>query len=187
MTALQTFFVKIYFTHLLLAVKSMKFKNTNVLAVLALSVAAAFLSSRTANAAHTPILLAPASVGSDAYDFGKVSQDSTAQILHKFFLKNANAAPVVLERVQVSCGCTTATLGGEAVLPDTLGPGKALEVDTSIDPLRLYAGPVEKSVAVYLAGQSVPAATLEITGTLAPAASFSPELLNFGEFTKNCR
>jgi hypothetical protein len=112
------------------------------------------------HAALTPQLLSPASVGSAAYDFGRLNQGSTAPLLHKFFLKNANATPVVVERVQVSCGCTTAALGGGAALPDTLAPGKALEVDTSVDPLRLYAGAVEKSVAVYVAGQAAPGATL---------------------------
>ena len=99
---------------------------------------AGILSPARAIAAPAPILLSPASTGSAAYDFGKVNQGSTAPLLHKFFLKNANAAPVVVERVQVSCGCTTATLGGGAALPDTLAPGKVLEVDTSVDPLRLY-------------------------------------------------
>jgi len=114
----------------------------------------AFLTS-PAIAVTTPILLSSVSTGSAAYDFGRLDQGSTAPLLHKFFLKNANTAPVVVERVQVSCGCTTATLGGGAVLPDTLAPGKVLEVDTSVDPLRLYAGAVEKSVAVYLAGQAI--------------------------------
>jgi hypothetical protein len=142
---------------------------------------AGILSPARAIAAPAPILLSPASTGSAAYDFGKVNQGSTAPLLHKFFLKNANATPVVVERVQVSCGCTTATLGGGATLPDTLGAGKVLEVDTSVDLLRLYAGAVEKSVAVYLVGQAAPAATLEITGTLVPSATFSPDLLNFGD------
>ncbi len=63
----------------------MQFKNTNVLAVLALSVAAAFLSSRTAIAAPGPMLLSPASVGSAAYDFGSIDQGSAAPLLHRFF------------------------------------------------------------------------------------------------------
>jgi hypothetical protein len=117
--------------------------------------ASAFLTTPAAFAASASTLLSPATVGSAGYDFGKVNQGSTAPLLHKFFLKNANAAPVVVERVQVSCGCTTATLGGGAALPDTLAPGKVLEVDTSVDPLRLYAGAVEKSVAVYLVGQAI--------------------------------
>jgi hypothetical protein len=120
----------------------------------------AFLTPPVATAAPTPIRLSPSSVGSTSYDFGRLNQGSTAPLLHKFFLKNANATPVVVERVQVSCGCTTAALGGGAALPDTLAPGKALEVDTSVDPLRLYAGAVEKSVAVYVAGQAAPGATL---------------------------
>jgi hypothetical protein len=116
---------------------------------------AAIMAPVAAIADPAPTFLSPATVGSAAYDFGKVNQGSTAPLLHKFFLKNANAAPVVVERVQVSCGCTTAALGGGAVLPDTLEPGKVLEVDTSVDPLRLYAGAVEKSVAVYLVGQAI--------------------------------
>jgi hypothetical protein len=114
-----------------------------------------FLTPPAAVAGAAPLLLVPTSAVSAAYDFGKVDQGSTAPLLHKFFLKNANTAPVVVERVQVSCGCTTATLGGGAALPDTLAPGKVLEVDTSVDPLRLYAGAVEKSVAVYLVGQAI--------------------------------
>ena len=119
-----------------------------------------FLISPVATAA--PIVFALVTTGSAAYDFGKVNQGSTAPLLHKFFLKNANATPVVVERVQVSCGCTTATLGGGAALPDTLAPGKVLEVDTSVDPLRLYAGAVEKSVAVYLVGQAAPGAMITL-------------------------
>jgi hypothetical protein len=159
----------------------MPVKSTLALTILSL-IAFTAVSAATASAAGTaPLVLVPASPVSAAYDFGKVNQGSTAPLLHKFFLKNANAAPVVVERVQVSCGCTTATLGGGAALPDTLAPGKVLEVDTSVDPLRLYAGAVEKSVAVYLVGQAAPAATLEITGTLVPSATFSPDLLNFGD------
>jgi hypothetical protein len=122
--------------------------------------ASALLTPSPADASPLSILLSPVTTASAAYDFGKVNQGSTAPLLHKFFLKNANASPVVVERVQVSCGCTTATLGGGAALPDTLAPGKVLEVDTSVDPLRLYAGAVEKSVAVYVAGQAAPGATL---------------------------
>jgi hypothetical protein len=99
---------------------------------------AAIMAPVAAIADPAPTFLSPATVGSVAYDFGKVNQGSTAPLLHKFFLKNANATPVVVERVQVSCGCTTATLGGGATCPDTLAPGKVLEVDTSVDPLRLY-------------------------------------------------
>ena len=138
----------------------MPVKSTLALTILSL-IAFTAVSAATASAAGTaPLVLVPASPVSAAYDFGKVNQGSTAPLLHKFFLKNANAAPVVVERVQVSCGCTTATLGGGAALPDTLAPGKVLEVDTSVDPLRLYAGAVEKSVAVYLVGQAAPGATL---------------------------
>jgi hypothetical protein len=123
---------------------------------------AAIMAPVAAIADPAPTFLSPASTGSTSYDFGKVNQGSTAPLLHKFFLKNANAAPVVVERVQVSCGCTTATLGGGAALPDTLAPGKVLEVDTSVDPLRLYAGAVEKSVAVYLVGQAAPGAMITL-------------------------
>jgi hypothetical protein len=106
-------------------------KRKNQIPASVLFVANAFLTAgilspaRAFSAPATPLLLVPASTGSAAYDFGKVNQGS-------------NATPVVVERVQVSCGCTTATLGGGAALPDTLAPGKVLEVDTSVDPLRLY-------------------------------------------------
>lgn len=62
------------------------------------------LTPPVAHAAPTTLLLSPASVGSAPYDFGKVNQGSTAPLLHQFFLKNDNADPVVVQRVQVSCG-----------------------------------------------------------------------------------
>ena len=111
----------------------------------------------------------------------KSTNCTTTPINHNFTLKNTAASPVTVTRITVSCGCTTATVGGGASLPDVLAPGKEIEVDTSIDPLRLFPGAVEKSVSVYIAGQAQPAAVLEITGTLAPAASFSPDMLNFGD------
>jgi hypothetical protein len=115
------------------------------------------------------------------YNFGQINQGAATPIKHNFILKNNNAAPVTVVRIAVSCGCTTAVAGGGVTLPDVLAPGKEIEVDTSIDPLRLFAGPVEKSVSVYIRGQSPPAAVLEITGISVPAASFSPDLLNFGD------
>ena len=121
------------------------------------------------------------STRSDSYNFGQINQGSTSPIKHGFILKNNNAAPITVDRIAVSCGCTTAVPGGGVSLPDVLAPGKEIEVDTSIDPLRLFPGAVEKSVSVYIAGQAQPAAVLEITGTLAPAASFSPDMLNVGD------
>ena len=105
----------------------------------------------------------------------KSTNCTTTPINHNFTLKNTAASPVTVTRITVSCGCTTAVPGGGVSLPDVLAPGKEIEVDTSIDPLRLFPGAVEKSVSVYIAGQAQPAAVLEAEVNCRTIAVFSSE------------
>lgn len=63
--------------------------------------------------------------------------------------------------------------------PQTVAPGKDVQLRVSLDPSRLATGAVHKTVWVYSDGP-VPPLTLDITGTLRPGAAFSPVALDFG-------
>lgn len=116
------------------------------------------------------------------YSFGDASVLSTTPIKHTFRLRNDSAAPVTLERLQASCGCTSAVAGGTSpkTPPFVVASGEEVQINVSVDPTHLAPGNAFKDVWVFLQGQAAPAATLEMVGMVQPAASFSPTVADFG-------
>lgn len=53
------------------------------------------------------------------FDFGKVAEGT--QATHEFSFKNTGNAPLVIDKVQASCGCTTPFWTKEPVLPGKIG------------------------------------------------------------------
>ena len=100
------------------------------------------------------------------YDFGTRRMSDESPLEHTFTLRNSGTAPVTVDRLQSSCGCTTAFLAGDQDLPLTVGPGGIIPVRVSIAPHRLTPGPMEKSVWVFTHGAADASVLLEITGTL---------------------
>ena len=59
----------------------------------------------------------------DTHDFGTVSEGPAAEF--EFFFKNTGKEPIIVERVQASCGCTTPSYSKDPVLPGKQGTIKA--------------------------------------------------------------
>lgn len=76
----------------------------------------------------------------EAWDFGKVKQGEI--LTHEFVFVNEGNAPLVIENVATSCGCTAA-LASE----DRIPPGKEGRIKASFD-TRGYAGSVVKYIYV---------------------------------------
>jgi hypothetical protein len=76
----------------------------------------------------------------EVWDFGKIKQGEV--LAHEFVFTNEGDAPLVIERVSTSCGCTAA-LASE----DRIAPGKEGRIKASFD-TRGYAGSVVKYVYV---------------------------------------
>jgi len=76
----------------------------------------------------------------ETWDFGKVDQGEV--LAHEFVFVNEGDAPLVIENVATSCGCTAA-LASE----DRIPPGKEGRIKASFD-TRGYAGSVVKYVYV---------------------------------------
>jgi len=100
------------------------------------------------------------------YDFGTRRMSDESPLKHTFTLRNEGTTPITVDRLQSSCGCTTAFLAGDQNLPLTVGPGGIIPVRVSIAPHRLAPGPTEKSVWVFTHGAADASVLLEITGTL---------------------
>jgi len=62
-----------------------------------------------------------------SYDFGQVPADQVSQA--SFTVTNAGTAPLVIEGITTSCGCTKATLSSH-----TIPPGGSARLDVTFDP-----------------------------------------------------
>ena len=59
----------------------------------------------------------------DSHDFGSVEEGPTAEFVFQF--KNTGKEPLVIQRVQPSCGCTTPDWSKEPIAPGKTGMVKA--------------------------------------------------------------
>lgn len=56
----------------------------------------------------------------EVHDFGKV-EESAGTVSTEFTFKNVGKSPLIIQRVQASCGCTTPEYTNEPVLPGKTG------------------------------------------------------------------
>ena len=113
-------------------------------------------------------------------DFGTLSPLDTPNVQALFRLKNETDKPILLDRLQPSCHCTHV----EAIPVQTgaliVAPGQTLTLHVTVDLAGHPAGGLEKSVSIYVPGQTQPAALLLMRATLTPLVSLTPTLLDFG-------
>jgi len=94
----------------------------------------------------------------EVWDFGKIKQGEV--LAHEFVFTNEGDAPLVIERVSTSCGCTAA-LASE----DRIAPGKEGRIKASFD-TRGYAGSVVKYIYVESNDASNARRELKITAEI---------------------
>jgi hypothetical protein len=56
----------------------------------------------------------------EVHDFGQI-EESVGTIATEFTLKNTGDAPLLIQRIQASCGCTTPEYTNEPILPGKTG------------------------------------------------------------------
>jgi len=76
-----------------------------------------------------------------SHDFGKVKQGDV--VTCEFVFKNEGAAPLVVEKVETTCGCTAALVSEKKI-----GPGKEGRIKTTFD-TRGYSGRLSRYVYLY--------------------------------------
>lgn len=90
----------------------------------------------------------------ETLDFGEIKKNSDGVRVFKF--KNTGNAPLVIENVTSSCGCTIPKKPEEPILPGETG-----EIEVKYDTKRV--GPIRKTVTVY-SNADVPTKALKIKG-----------------------
>jgi hypothetical protein len=99
------------------------------------------------------------------FDFGKVHEQD-GKITTVFSFKNEGNAPLVVNRVQASCGCTTPTWSKEPI-----EPGKSGSVTVTYNPegrpgaftktITVYSNAAEEQAVLIIKGEVIPKVTAE--------------------------
>lgn len=84
---------------------------------------ATLVQAATAPAASSTLTPENVAFKSDTYDFGSIEEGPAAD--HVFSFTNTGKEPLVIQRVQPSCGCTTPDWTKEPVAPGKTGMIKA--------------------------------------------------------------
>ena len=106
------------------------------------------------------------SMNDSAFDWGSVLQGEV--VIHEFEIKNSGGAPLKIERVKPSCGCTTVDFD-KVIAPGATGK-VTLKVDT-----KKFSGRIKKSAKVST-NASKADQTLTMEGTIELAIVVEPKL-----------
>lgn len=105
------------------------------------------------------------------YDFGTLLEGETA--VHTFVIENAGNAPLVIEDIKTTCGCTTADYTRGKIAPGAEG-GVTLQVST-----KGYGGKkINKSATVVTNDPKIKGVTLRMTGNVTVFADITPRSVN---------
>lgn len=88
--------------------------------------------------------------------FGEVLEGIA--VIHAFILSNTGDEPLVIEKVTVTCGCTTTALA-----KSTLFPGETVELQAMVDTAG-FSGTINKAISVQSNDPQTPKLTLHLTG-----------------------
>jgi hypothetical protein len=100
------------------------------------------------------------------YDFGSVTEGD--KVKHVFTVTNTGKAPLVIERVSTSCGCTAAVLQDK-----TVAPGGKTEIKVELDTTN-RKGKQHKTATILSNDPKSPSTRLDIEGEVVPTLVFEP-------------
>ena len=103
------------------------------------------------------------------HDFGTVTEGD--KVSHTFVVKNVGKAPLVIERVRSSCGCTAAVTKEKEV-----APGGSTEINVTFN-TRGRAGPNRKTITIQTNDEKNPNAKLEIKAMIERLLAFQPTIV----------
>lgn len=106
------------------------------------------------------------------FNFGRIYQGEKVE--HTFSFENTGDAPLNVEKVRTSCGCTAALLSAEVI-----GPGERGGVRTTFDSAR-FRGDVIKTIYLYTDDPLRPVTQLYLRGNVQPEIMQDPERVDLG-------
>ncbi len=107
------------------------------------------------------------------FDFGEVFQGE--KVAHVFSFANSGDAPLLIDRVKSSCGCTAVLLSSKEIAPGESGTIKA-----TFDSSR-FRGAITKVIYLYSNAPGHETTRFAIKGKVKPVVDFNPQQISFGE------
>jgi hypothetical protein len=105
------------------------------------------------------------------YDFGPITPDQP--VTHRFKARNVGNAPLAIDRLQPTCGCTSTLVGQSA-----LEPGESTELEVTFNP-QGYKGTVIKEVHVLSSDPVAPDQTLTLRAEVQPTVLAPTQRVDF--------
>ena len=112
-------------------------------------------------------------VENPSHDFGEIDKGEKVTTVFKF--KNAGDAPLEIQKVATSCGCTSA-----APEKTSYEPGESGEISVTFDSER-FSGPITKRVTIHTNDANSPKTVVTIAGTVVVDITATPTSLFFAK------
>ncbi len=109
---------------------------------------------------------------------GAVDSLTHSTIEHDFTLRNDSKAPIVIGRLQPTCGCTSVLLGEAKETTKTLAPGEQVKVHASVN-IGNFHGSIYKAIRAMAEDNKTVLATMEISAIIKDPISFSMNQIRF--------
>jgi hypothetical protein len=109
-------------------------------------------------------------VRDDSFDFGHMAQGT--RVVHSYVIQNVGTDTLFIERVQSTCGCTSAP-----PVKDRLAPNEQIPVDITFNSGK-FSGPVRKTLNIVTSDADHPMFSVELSanvGPLPPGLGIVPE------------
>lgn len=113
-----------------------------------------FLLSSVFSYAQKPLLVCKNSM----HNFGEI-EENTGKVEHTFIITNLGKSPLILNKIETSCGCTTPSWSKKPI-----PPGGTSEIKVVFDP-KDQKGKFIKAIVIY-SNASKGISTLRITGVI---------------------
>jgi len=121
-----------------------------------------------------PVFAATPKLVAEAPDFNFGEVFAGQKVEHVFIFSNQGDAPLEIEQVRSSCGCTAALVSSRSIRPGEQG-----EIKTTFDSSRVRGG-VVKTVTLYSNDPAQRTAQFQLRGTVMQEIVPSPERLTLG-------
>ena len=124
---------------------------------------------------------------STLFSFGFVDPLATADVTHRFVMRNVGVGQIVVNRAKVSCGCTHVRVGstdvgkeGSVEPPVEIPEGGCTPITVSVDVAHVGPGLLRQAVCLYTAVEEIPVAQFSIQADVEALVSFRPSAVDFG-------
>ncbi len=117
--------------------------------------------------------------GADESDPRPEHLSATEKAVGYVAVRNVGDAPLVLERIRSTCGCTVAALE-----VSELAPGAETRVKVEVVPQQVGGFSINKQISVHTNDPSQPVVPVNIRGEIFPVYEYEPRFFDLGVFEK---